>query len=109
MAQAISAIQRMQKALIEMNIQLSNVLSDLSGVSGMAIVQAILDGERGPSKLAALADPQVKASRAVIAKSLEGNWRPELCSCCARKWRCTEPARTKSPPVTSSCSIICKP
>jgi len=77
-AQASSAIQRMQKALIEMNIQLSNVLSDLSGVSGMAIVQAILAGQRDPRKLAALADPQVKASKAVIAKSLHGNWRPEL-------------------------------
>jgi transposase len=77
-AQASSAIQRMQKALIEMNVQLSNVLSDLSGVSGMAIVQAILAGEREPGKLAALADPQVKASKAVIAKSLQGNWRPEL-------------------------------
>ena len=77
-AQASSAIQRMQKALTEMNIQLSNVLSDLSGVSGMAIVQAILDGKRDPGELAALADAQVKASKAVIAKSLEGNWRPEL-------------------------------
>jgi transposase len=77
-AQAGSAIQRMQKALIEMNVQLSNVLSDLSGVSGMAIMQAILGGEREPRKLAALADPQVKASKAVIAKSLQGNWREEL-------------------------------
>jgi transposase len=77
-AQASSAIQRMQKALIEMNIQLTNVLSDLSGVSGMTIVQAILDGQRDPQELAALADPQVKASKKVIAKSLEGNWRPEL-------------------------------
>ena len=77
-AQAGSAIQRMQKALIEMNIQLSNVLSDLSGVSGMAIMQAILAGERDTQKLAALADPQVKASKAVIAKSLQGNWREEL-------------------------------
>lgn len=77
-AQASSAIQRMQKALIEMNIQLPNVLSDLSGVSGMAIVQAILEGQRDPEALAGLADPQVKASKEVIAKSLQGNWRPEL-------------------------------
>lgn len=76
--QASSAIQRIQKALIEMNIQLSHVLSDLSGVSGMAILQAILAGERSPSKLAALADPQVKADKSVIVKSLHGNWRPEL-------------------------------
>jgi transposase len=77
-AQAGSTIQRMQKALIEMNIQLSHVLSDLSGASGMAIVQAIIDGQRDPRALARLADPQVKASRAVIAKSLQGNWREEL-------------------------------
>jgi len=77
-AQASSAIQRVQKALVEMNLQLRNVLSDLSGVSGMAILEAILAGERNPRKLAALADPQVKASKAVIAKSLQGNWRPEL-------------------------------
>ena len=77
-AQASSAIQRMQKALIEMNIQLSHVLSDLSGVSGMKILKAILAGERSPKELAALADPQVKASPSVIAKSLHGNWRPEL-------------------------------
>ncbi len=77
-AQASSAIQRMQKTLTEMNIQLSNVLSDLSGVSGMAIVQAILDGKRDPRALAELADPQVKAPKEVIAKSLEGNWRQEL-------------------------------
>jgi transposase len=77
-AQASSTIQRMQKALTEMNIQLSNVLSDLSGVSGMNIVRAILDGQRDPQTLAALADPQVKASKDEIAKSLEGNWRQEL-------------------------------
>src|SRR5437870_13484102 len=47
-AEASSAIQRMQKALTEMNIQLSNVLSDLSGVSGMSLLKAILDGERDP-------------------------------------------------------------
>lgn len=77
-AEASSAIQRMQKALIEMNIQLSNVLSDLSGVSGMTIVGAILKGERDPHTLAALAQPEVKAPPEDIAKSLEGNWREEL-------------------------------
>jgi transposase len=77
-AEASSTIQRMQKALIEMNVQLSTVLSDLSGVSGMAIVGAILEGERNPEQLAALAQPGVKATPEDIAKSLEGNWRPEL-------------------------------
>ena len=77
-AQAGSAIQRMQKALTPMNIQLRTVLSDISGVSGRAIVPAILDGQRDPPELAAWADRQVKASQQVIAKSLEGNWREEL-------------------------------
>lgn len=77
-AEAATAIQRMQKVLIEMNIQLSNVLSDLSGVSGMAILGAILDGERNPQTLAALAQPGVQATPAEIVKSLQGNWREEL-------------------------------
>jgi transposase len=77
-AEAGSAIQRMQKALIEMNIQLSNVLSDLSGVSGQAIIGAILEGERDPWALAGLAQPEVKATPEEIAQSLEGNWREEL-------------------------------
>src|SRR6516164_3919204 len=77
-ADASSAIQRMQKVLIEMNLQLSNVLSDISGVSGMNIIQAILDGERDPWQLAALVESGVKATPEDIAKSLEGNWRQEL-------------------------------
>jgi transposase len=77
-AEAGSAIQRMQKALTEMNIQLGNVLTDLSGVSGMKIIGAILEGERDPWALAALARPEVKATPEDIAKSLEGNWREEL-------------------------------
>jgi len=77
-AEAGSTIQRMQKVLTEMNIQLSNVLSDLSGVSGMKIIGAILEGERDPWELAALARPEVKATEEDIAKSLEGNWREEL-------------------------------
>jgi transposase len=77
-AEASSAIQRMQKALVEMNIQLSNVLSDISGVSGMSIIGAILGGERDPWELAALVQSGVKASQENIAKSLEGNWREEL-------------------------------
>ena len=77
-AEASSAIQRMQKALIEMNVQLSSVLSDISGVSGMSMIAAILDGERDPWRLAALVQPGVKATPEDIAKSLEGNWRKEL-------------------------------
>ena len=75
---AATCIQRMQKALTQMNLQLANVISDLSGVTGQAIVRAIIAGERNPQKLAELSDPRIQASREEIAKSLEGNWRPEL-------------------------------
>src|ERR1700736_4498680 len=73
---ASASIQRMQKVLTEMNVQIANVITDISGVTGMAILNAILEGERDRYKLAALADPHVKASKKDIAKSLEGNWRP---------------------------------
>ena len=77
--QAISmCIQRMQKALTQMNVQLANVISDLSGVTGQRIVRAILAGDRDPQKLAELADPRIRASQEEIAKSLEGTWQPEL-------------------------------
>lgn len=71
-------IQRMQKALTQMNVQLANAISDISGTTGQAILTAILAGERQPGKLAQFRDPRIKASEAVIASSLEGNWRPEL-------------------------------
>jgi transposase len=75
---ASAAIQRIQKVLTEMNVQIANVISDISGVTGMAILDAILAGERDPYKLAALADARIQASQEEIAKSLEGNWRTEL-------------------------------
>jgi transposase len=75
---ASACILRMQKVLTEMNVQLANVISDISGLTGMAIIEAILDGERDRYKLADLADPRVRASREEIARSLEGNWRKEL-------------------------------
>lgn len=66
---------RMQKCLILMNIQLPIVLSDITGKSGQAIIQAILDGERDGHKLAALADYRVRASKATLAKALTGFWK----------------------------------
>ena len=73
-----TCIQRMQKALTQMNIQLANVISDLSGRTGQAIIRAILNGERDPQKLAELSDWRIHATKEEIAKSLQGNWRPEL-------------------------------
>jgi hypothetical protein len=65
-------ILRMQKAMTQMNIQLANVLSDVSGVTGQAIIKAVLAGERDPWKLAQFRDKRVKASEREIARSLEG-------------------------------------
>jgi hypothetical protein len=72
------AVQHMQKALTKMNIQLANVISDISGDSGQAIVSAVVKGERDLYKLADLADYRVKASREEVARSLEGNWRSDV-------------------------------
>ena len=77
-ADAARAIQHMQKALTQMNVQLANAISDISGWTGQAIIGAILQGERDPRKLAEFRDPRVKATKTEIAKSLEGNWRWEL-------------------------------
>lgn len=67
----------MQKALSQMNIQIHHVLSDITGVSGLAILDAILRGERDPIKLAGLCNWRVRSPREVVAKSLEGDYRPE--------------------------------
>ncbi len=75
---AARCTQHMQKALTQMNLQLANVISDISGWTGQAIIQAILKGERNPRELAKLRDPRVKASAEEIIQSLEGNWRVEL-------------------------------
>jgi transposase len=71
-------ILRMQKALTQMNLQLANVLSDVSGMTGQAIIKAILGGERDAHKLAAFRDCRVKASEEQIARSLEGHWQEDL-------------------------------
>jgi transposase len=75
--QAGTCIQRMHKALTEMNVQLGTVLSDLSGVTGMSILRSIVAGERNGHKLAGFRDARVKASTDTIAQSLEGTWRAE--------------------------------
>jgi len=72
------AVQHMQKALTKMNVQLANVISDLSGLSGQLIIAAILEGERDPYKLADLKHERVQASREEVARSLEGNWREDV-------------------------------
>jgi transposase len=70
-------VQHMQKALTQMNVQIQHVISDLTGLTGLAILDALVAGERDPGVLAKLRDPRIKASEETIRKSLEGNWRAE--------------------------------
>src|SRR5208337_3128133 len=70
-------VLHMQKALDQMNLQIHRVLNDITGVSGLKILDAILAGERGPVTLARLCHGGVKSGEDVIAKSLEGDYRPE--------------------------------
>jgi transposase len=74
---AASHTQHMQKALEQMNVKLTEVVSDITGLTGQRIIEAILQGERNPHKLAHLRDPKCKNSVLTIAKALEGTWRPE--------------------------------
>jgi transposase len=74
---AASCTLRMQKALTQMNLHLRNVLSDITGLTGMQIIRAIVNGERDPKKLAKMRDPRCKNPIDVIEKSLTGNYREE--------------------------------
>jgi transposase len=75
------AVHHMQKALFEMNVQLTNVISDITGETGLRIVRAIIAGERDPKQLAALCNTRIKAPRETVAKSLHGNWDEALLHC----------------------------
>jgi transposase len=70
-------LQHMQKTLDQMNLQIHHVISDLSGTTGLAIIDAILSGERDPKTLAKLRDWRIKASEETIMKSLVGDYREE--------------------------------
>jgi transposase len=72
-----SHIQHMQKAMSQMNLQLHNVVTDITGVTGMRIIKSIVAGERDPHKLAAFRDKRCKNDVQTIARSLRGNYRPE--------------------------------
>lgn len=74
---AAAHVQHMQKALMQMNLQLHHVVSDITGVTGMKILRAIVAGERDPSVLATYRDRGCKASADTICEALTGNYRPE--------------------------------
>ena len=70
-------ILHIQKALLQMNVQLSQALSDVTGETGLTIIRAIVEGERDPQKLAAMRDRNCKKSAEEIGKALTGTWRAE--------------------------------
>lgn len=70
-------IQHLQKALLQMNVQLSQALSDVTGETGLRIIRAIVAGERDPETLAAYRDRNCKKSAEEIGKALTGTWRTE--------------------------------
>jgi transposase len=70
-------VNHIQKSLDQMNLQLHHVISDITGQTGLAILDAILQGERNPKTLAKLRDTRIKASEEIIIKSLVGDYRPE--------------------------------
>ena len=70
-------VQHMQKALLQMNVQLSQAVSDITGMTGQTIMRAILAGERNPQTLAAMREPGCKKSEEEIGKALTGTWREE--------------------------------
>jgi transposase len=86
LSMASQHVQHMQAALDQMNIKLHHVIDDLTGVTGQAIVAAILSGQRDPVQLAKLRDKRIQAPEATIAKALEGDWRKEHLFVLAKAW-----------------------
>jgi transposase len=78
-------IQRMQKALEQMNVQLHKVVADITGTTGMSIIKAVVAGERDSEKLAAFRNYRCKKDEATIAEALLGNWREEHLFCLAQE------------------------
>jgi len=70
-------VQHMQKALAQMNIKLQHVIGDITGVTGLKIIRAIIDGQRDPCALARMRDYRCKHDEATIGKALQGHWREE--------------------------------
>ena len=70
-------VLHMQKALMQMNVQLHHVISDITGATGLRIIDAILAGERNSRQLAKLRDPRCKKNEQTIAMALEGHWRED--------------------------------
>ena len=93
-------VQHMQKALTQMNLKLHHVISDITGKTGMDIIEDIVRGERSSRRLAQLRDPRIKAHEKTIAKSLQGHWREEHIFELAQALELSCSIKTRSPSAT---------
>jgi len=98
---AAAHIQHMQKALMEMNLQLHHVFSDIAGATGMWIIRAIVDGERDPEVLAAFRDIRCHSSLDTIKAALVGNDREEHVFALHNHWNFTISIKSKSKRATA--------
>ena len=89
-------VRRMQKSLDQRNVRVHRAVSSIAGVTGMAIVQAIVSGEQNPQPLAKLRDPHCKKSEEEIAEQLSGHWREDHLFSLQRRSRCTKRFRSES-------------
>jgi transposase len=97
---AASHIQHMQKALMQMNVQLHHAVTDMTGATGMRIIRAIVAGERDPAVLATHRDRRCRATVDVISAALAGNWRDEHVFALGQAWSSMTPTKPRSLTVT---------
>jgi transposase len=91
---AAAHIQHMQKALMQMNVQLHHVVTDITGLTGMRIIRAIVSGNHAPEQLAEFRDRRCHATEDTMRESLKGNYRFD------RHWSCTTSIRRRLPSAT---------
>ena len=80
---------------MQMNVQVHHVVTDITGVTGMRIIRAIVSGIQAPEMLAEFRDARCAASPETIRAALTGNYRRSICSPCAMRWNCTTSTRTR--------------
>ena len=95
-------MQHMQKALHQMNLLLDNVISDITGVTGTAILEHILAGERDPVTLAGLRDCRIRATEEDIVNALQGDYREEHLFVLQQAYDAYQLPRRTLPPVTNT-------
>lgn len=108
-AEQTRCVQWMQKALDQMNVQVHRAVTDLTGVTGMGIVRAIVGGERDPARLAEHRDRRCRKSADEIARYLTGTWRDEHLFNLASALRLFDALEPRSPPMTRACSRRSRP